>query len=348
MDPLPTLKWKGDSLRLLDQRELPGNEVYIDCRDVNSLASAIRTLAVRGAPAIGIAAAYGAVLAAITTDSGPGFIEGFQAKLDKLSGTRPTAVNLFHCIEIQREVFRKTGNREDAIKALLESADDLLAEDLDASRSMGRLGAELLKPDSTVLTHCNAGGLATAGLGTALAVIYEAWDRGLIRKVYADETRPLLQGSRLTSWELIRAGIPVDVLPDSAAASLIRDGRIDAVIVGSDRVAANGDIANKIGTYPLALAASKHGVPFYVAAPLSTFDLSTNTGSEIIIEQRSRAELSSYGERQLLPEGAGYWNPAFDVTPAAAITAIICEKGIISPPCGKTVRNMLDGVDMFL
>lgn len=348
MNPLPTLKWTGDSLRLLDQRELPGNEVYIDCRDVDSLASAIRTLAVRGAPAIGIAAAYGAVLAAITTDSGPGFREGFQAKLDILAGTRPTAVNLFHCIEIQQKAFHKTGTREDAIKALLESADALLEADLDASRSIGSLGAEMLKPDSTILTHCNAGGLATAGLGTALAVIYEAWDRGLIRKVYADETRPLLQGARLTSWELIRAGIPVDVLPDSAAASLIRDGRIDAVIVGSDRVAANGDIANKIGTYPLALAASKHGVPFYAAAPLSTFDPSTNTGAEIIIEQRSRDELSSFGERQLLPTGAGYWNPAFDVTPAMLITAIICEKGVVSPPCGKTVRNMLDGVDMFL
>ena len=345
MDPLPTLKWMGDSLRLLDQRELPGNEVYIDCRDVDSLASAIRTLAVRGAPAIGIAAAYGAVLAAITTDSGPGFREGFLAKLDKLAGTRPTAVNLFHCIEIQQEIFCKTGTREDAIEALLESAEYLLRADLDASRSIGCLGAGLLGPDSTVLTHCNAGGLATAGLGTALAIIYEAWDRGLIRKVYADETRPLLQGSRLTSWELIRTGIPVDVLPDSAAASLIREGSIDAVIVGSDRVAANGDIANKIGTYPLALAASKHGVPFYVAAPISTFDLATNTGSEIIIEQRSRAELSSFGERQLLPPGAGSWNPAFDVTPAALITAIICEKGVVSPPCRKTVRNMFESVE---
>jgi methylthioribose-1-phosphate isomerase len=348
MDPLPTLRWTGDSLRLLDQRELPGNEVYIDCRDVDSLASAIRTLAVRGAPAIGIAAAYGAVLAAITTDSGPDFKEGFLAKLDELAETRPTAVNLFYCIEIQKEVFHKTGTREDAIKALLKSADDLLGKDLNASRSIGCFGAELLEPDSTVLTHCNAGGLATAGLGTALAVIYEAWDRGLIRKVYADETRPLLQGARLTSWELIRTGIPVDVLPDSAAASLIRDGRIDAVIVGSDRIAANGDIANKIGTYPLALAASKHGVPFYVAAPLSTFDPKTNTGAEIIIEQRSRAELSSFGERQLLPKEAGYWNPAFDVTPATLITAIICEKGVLSPPCGKTVGNMLAGVDMFM
>jgi methylthioribose-1-phosphate isomerase len=342
MDPLPTLKWTGDSLRLLDQRELPGKEVFIDCRDIDSLAEAIRTLAVRGAPAIGIAAAYGAVLAAITTDSGPGFREGFQAKLDKLAETRPTAVNLFHCIEIQQDVFRRTGTRKEAIEALLESADDLLRADLDASWRIGCLGAELLKPDSAVLTHCNAGGLATAGLGTALAVIYEAWDRGLIRKVYADETRPLLQGARLTSWELIRTGIPVDVLPDSAAASLIRDGRIDAVIVGSDRVAANGDIANKIGTYPLALAASKHCVPFYVAAPLSTFDMATDTGAEIIIEQRSRAELSSFGERQLLPQGAGYWNPAFDVTPATLITAIICEKGVVSSPCGKTLRNMFE------
>lgn len=347
MDPLPTLRWIGDSLRLLDQRELPVNEAYIECRDVDSLAGAIRSLAVRGAPAIGIAAAYGAVLAAITTDSGPGFKEGFLAKLDILSGTRPTAVNLFHCIEIQHEVFRKTVTREESIQALLESADNLLGEDLDASRSMGCFGADLLEPDSTVLTHCNAGGLATAGLGTALAVIYEAWDRGLIRKVYADETRPLLQGARLTSWELIRAGIPVDVLPDSAAASLIRDGRIDAVIVGSDRIAANGDIANKIGTYSLALAASKHGVPFYVAAPLSTFDQATDTGAEIIIEQRSRAELSTFGDRELLPPEAGFWNPAFDVTPAELITAIICEKGVVSPVCSRTVENVRSRVDMF-
>lgn len=347
MDPLPTLRWVDDALRLLDQRELPVKEVYLDCRDVDSLAEAIRTLAVRGAPAIGIAAAYGAVLAAITTDSGPGFKEEFCAKLDILSGTRPTAVNLFHCIEIQHKIFRKTVTREEAIEALLESADYLLEQDLDASRNMGCFGADLLEPDSTVLTHCNAGGLATAGLGTALAVIYEAWDRGLIRKVYADETRPLLQGARLTSWELIRAGIPVDVLPDSAASSLIRDGRINAVIVGSDRVAANGDIANKIGTYSLALAASQHGVPFYVAAPLSTFDPATDTGAEIIIEQRSRQELSALGDRKLLPPEAGFWNPAFDVTPAELITAIICEKGIVSPVCSKNMANVHSRVDMF-
>ena len=348
MIPLPTMQWMDGILRLLDQRQLPSEETYIDCGDIDSLAEAIRTLAVRGAPAIGIAAAFGAVIAALTSDFGEGFSEAFHAKIDILEGTRPTAVNLFHCLDIQRHIFRTNPDRDSAIEALLESARDMMRSDLEASRQMGRFGADLLEKGSVVLTHCNAGGLATAGLGTALAVIYEAWDRGLIRKVYADETRPLLQGARLTSWELIRTGIPVDVLPDSAAAPLIRDGRIDAVIVGSDRIAANGDIANKIGTYQLALAASKHDVPFYIAAPLSTFDPSTDTGAEIIIEQRSRAELSSFGERQLLPEGVGYWNPAFDVTPADLITAIICEKGIVSPVCGKTVKNMLAGVDMFL
>jgi methylthioribose-1-phosphate isomerase len=327
-------------LRLLDQRKLPSEETYIDCKDIDTLADAIKSLAVRGAPAIGIAAAFGAVIAAITSDPGRAFEADFHSKLDILEGTRPTAVNLFNCLEIQRDVFRMSSVRENAVRDLLKSARDMVRDDLEASRRMGRFGADLLKKGSTVLTHCNAGGLATAGLGTALAVIYEAWDRGLIKKVYADETRPLLQGARLTSWELSRAGIPVDVLPDSAAASLLRKGEIDAIIVGSDRIAVNGDAANKIGTYPLALAASAHCVPFYVVAPLSTFDFSTECGSEIEIEQRDRNELATLGGRKLLPEGVGVWNPAFDVTPALLITAIICEKGVLFSPDDEKVLSV--------
>lgn len=345
MIPLPTMQWMDGFLRLLDQRKLPSEETYIDCRDVDSLAEAIRSLAVRGAPAIGIAAAFGAVIAALTSDPGEEFNDAFHSKINILEGTRPTAVNLFHCLEIQRDTFSRNPDRENAVRSLLESAHEMMRSDLESSRRMGCLGADLLESGSTVLTHCNAGGLATAGLGTALAVIYEAWDRNLLRKVYADETRPLLQGARLTSWELSRAGIPVDVLPDSAAASLLRTGEVDAVIVGSDRIAANGDAANKIGTYPLALAAKEHGIPFYVVAPLSTFDISTSCGDEIEIEHRGRDELAALGGRKLLPEAAGVWNPAFDVTPALLITAIICESGVLFSPDTESVQSALGDIE---
>jgi len=341
LEPLPTLEWKDGCLVLLDQRRLPETEEYIHCRDIDTLADAIRTLAVRGAPAIGIAAAYGCVIAAMNTAPGPDREELFMEKLSVLEGTRPTAVNLFHCISEQRRVFCSAGAGDDPVQALLSSAHRMRNDDLEASRAMGRFGAGLLCDGARVLTHCNAGGLATAGLGTALAVIYEAWERGRLNRVYADETRPLLQGARLTSWELTRAGIPVEVLPDSAAASLMRTGVVDAVVVGSDRVAANGDAANKIGTYPLALAARRHDVPFYVVAPLSTFDPGTGDGDDIVIEQRGREELAHMGNRMLLPPGAGTWNPAFDVTPASLITALICERGIIDDPGPGSVRSML-------
>jgi len=330
MEPIPTMEWTVGSLKLLDQRVLPDREDYIECTDVEQLAEAIVTLAVRGAPAIGIAAAYGCVLAAMNASRND-YEADFHRRLGVLAGTRPTAVNLFHCIEIQKDMFSRDPSPEAAPDTLLSSAHRMFHEDLEASRRMGEFGADLLKEGSTVLTHCNAGGLATAGLGTALAVIYEGWNRGLIERVYADETRPLLQGARLTAWELCRAGIPVLVQPDSAAASLLLSGEVDAVIVGSDRVAANGDAANKIGTLSLALAAESAGVPFYVAAPVTTFDIGTATGAGIRIEQRGREELASLGGKTLIPADALVHNPAFDVTPAELITAIICEKGVLEP-----------------
>lgn len=341
MEPVPVISWKENSIRLLDQRVLPERESYMDCEDVETLAEAIRTLAVRGAPAIGIAAAFGCVLAARNTTSGRGYSEGFSRKVNLLSQTRPTAVNLFNCLKVQSAVFKKDPVRERAVPALLDSAQRMKREDLDSSRKMGRFGADLLPRNAVVLTHCNAGGLATAGLGTALAVVYEARDRGILRQVYADETRPLLQGARLTSWELSRAGIPVKVIPDSAAASLLRTGEVSAVVVGSDRIVLNGDAANKIGTYPLALAAREHSVPFYVVAPLSTFDRGTRTGRDIVIEMRGRKELAELGGRRLIPKGAEVWNPAFDVTPASLITAIVCEKGVIESPNSRRVAEVL-------
>ncbi len=347
MQPIPTLEWTGNALRLLDQRLLPGREEYVCCGDVESLADAIRNLAVRGAPAIGIAAAYGCVLAALTTPEGGDFGKIFLEKVALLESTRPTAVNLFHCTGVQRRIFEGVGDRDELIRALLRSAHDMVEKDLAASMSMGKHGAGLLPGNCTVLTHCNAGGLATAGLGTALAVVYEAWDAGKLVKVFADETRPLFQGSRLTAWELEKAGIPVSVLPDSAAASLLASGSVDAVVVGSDRIAANGDVANKVGTYPLALAARAHDVPFYVVAPLSTFDMETESGKDIVIEFRGRGEMACLGGRKLVPDGVDAWNPAFDVTPSDLVDAIICEKGVIRYPNEDSVREFTGMVDEF-
>jgi methylthioribose-1-phosphate isomerase len=332
LKPVPTLKWINNRLVLLDQRRLPAEEAYIECSTVAQLAEAVVTLAVRGAPAIGIAAAWGAVLAMQEAGKGSDFKERCLGLLDVLAGTRPTAVNLFFCLDIQRKIVQECKSPEEGVMLLSASASRLFQEDLSASREMGRLGCGLLPEGCTVLTHCNAGGLATAGLGTALAVLYEAFERGKLKQVYADETRPLLQGARLTSWELVRAGIPVRVIPDSAAAWLLRSGKVDAVITGADRIAVNGDSANKIGTYPLALAASSAGVPFYIVAPTSTFDRASSSGSSIVIEERGREELASLGGRQLLPDGAGVYNPAFDVTPAELITAIVCERGVIRAP----------------
>lgn len=332
MIPVPTMEWKRDRLVLLDQRELPGQEVYIQCCTVEELAHAIRTLAVRGAPAIGVSAAYGSVIALLEATDAPGYKERCLGLIDVLAATRPTAVNLFNCLDVQREIVKNCTDYTRGIVQLTESAHRMYQEDLDASRIMGKLGTELLPENCTVLTHCNAGGLATAGLGTALAVIYHAFETGKLKSVYADETRPLLQGARLTSWELTRAGIPVKVIPDSAAASLILSGKVDAVITGADRIAMNGDSANKIGTLSVALAASAAGIPFYIVAPITTFDSGSRTGRDIVIEERGREELAVLGDRKLLPDKSDVFNPAFDVTPVELITAIICEKGVISSP----------------
>jgi len=330
--PLPTLKWKENYLELLDQRLLPSREVFIECRKVAELEVAIKTLAVRGAPAIGVAAAYGAVLAALEVDESETYFSECESLFDVLAATRPTAVNLFHCLDIQRKVLHESVSKSEAVLRLLAKANELFDEDIEASKLMGKFGADLLPDNCTILTHCNAGGLATSGLGTALAVIYEANSRGILSGVYADETRPLLQGARLTAWELHKSGIDVTVLPDSAAASLLRTGVVDAVITGADRIAMNGDSANKIGTYPLALAAYEAGVPFYIVAPVSTIDRNCPDGSSIIIEERSRDELAFFGKTQVMPNEVKAYNPAFDVTPVKFITSIVCEKGVCHSP----------------
>ncbi len=340
VQPVPTVSWGGDAVVLIDQRLLPGRTVFLRCRTVARLADAITTLAVRGAPAIGIAAGYGAVLAALEAPRGRGFRAAVSRGLDLLARTRPTAVNLFHAIEVQRGVLASCRSRDQAVEALLASARRMHEEDLEASRTIGRLGAGLLPGGARVLTHCNAGGLATGGLGTALAILFEAHSRGLLERVYADETRPLLQGSRLTAWELSRAGIPVTVLPDSAAASLLSSGAVDAVVTGADRIARNGDTANKIGTYPLALAAAEAGVPFYIAAPVSTFDPHCPDGSSIPVEMRGGDEIRRLGRRILAPPRAEVHNPAFDVTPARLVSAVILETGIAFPPLSRSLSKL--------
>jgi methylthioribose-1-phosphate isomerase len=341
---VPTLRWTGDSLRIIDQRKLPGRTVYIDCRDVVTLAEAIRTLAVRGAPAIGLAAAYGAVISALRHRDSRSFRDLVAADLGVLASTRPTAVNLFNALSRQMSILEASPDGGEAARRLLASADSMLEEDLAASRSMGTLGADLLEGRCSLLTHCNAGGLATGGLGTALSVLYEASRRGILEMAYADETRPLLQGSRLTAWELRRAGIPVTVLPDSAAASLLSSGAVAAVFTGADRIASNGDTANKVGTYPLALAARAAGVPFYVVAPLTTFDPMRPDGSSIPVEQRDAGEVLRCGGSAVAARGSGVFNPAFDVTPHHLISAIVCEKAVIRAPFREEIRLLTAGM----
>jgi methylthioribose-1-phosphate isomerase len=323
----------GHGVRILDQRELPEREVYRDLRTPDEVYDAILTLAVRGAPAIGIAAAMGVTLALDGTEDRSEADRKVLHAVARIGGARPTAVNLAWALgRMKRTMVEHRADPTALHATLIEEATRILDEDREMCHLIGEHGAQLIPHGARVLTHCNAGALATGGLGTALAAIYIATEQGKKVEVYADETRPLLQGSRLTAWELARAGIPVTVLIDSAAASLMKDGEIDLVIVGADRIAANGDTANKIGTYPLAIAAKHHGIPFYVAAPASTFDAATKTGEGILIEQRNPDEVRNSLGVVTAPAAAAVYNPAFDVTPASLITAIISDRGVHQPP----------------
>lgn len=332
---IPPLHWNDEQNRvdLLDQTLLPVEEVWLAIDTPDQMAEAIRALRVRGAPAIGIAAAYGVVLSL----RGSGEKAPADTVTDTcamLAETRPTAVNLFYALNRMQEVANQMprASREVLWERLLEEAHAINREDLEAGRKLGTFGLSLFQDGMTVLTHCHAGGVATSGYGTALAPLLMSREHGVQLQAYVDETRPLLQGSRITAWELTRSGVPATLITDSMAGHVMQQGRIDAIIVGADRIAANGDVANKIGTYSLAVLARAHDLPFYVSAPLSTVDSDTPTGSEIIIEERNRQEVTHGFGRQTAPDAVNVYNPAFDVTPAALVTAIITEQGVIHPP----------------
>ena len=336
--------WHDDALFLLDQRQLPQQEVFICCDDAQSTADAIRAMVVRGAPAIGITAAYGVALAARQRfgQSTENWRELLERDLEVLAKSRPTAVNLFWAIDRCREFLGTIGN-VNPFPALLTLAQQVHEADRADNRRMGEFGASLMTEPGAVITHCNTGGLATGGHGTALGVIRSAYAQGRVSEVFADETRPWLQGARLTAWELVRDNIPVQLMADGAAAARMAVGDIKWVIVGSDRIAANGDVANKIGTYSLAVAARHHGVKFMVAAPTSTIDPNTPSGAEIPIETRAPEELLQCGGAQVAAPGAGAWNPVFDVTPATLVDAIVTEKGVILNPDAASVQAHLAG-----
>jgi methylthioribose-1-phosphate isomerase len=343
---LPTIEWQDDAVVMVDQRKLPAREVYVRCRTAAEVARAIKTMVIRGAPAIGVAAAMGLALG-MRRSRATGtrqFAAEFQKTAELLGGTRPTAVNLFWAIERMKACFARTAHAGGSVNeiraALVAEATAIHDEDVASCRAIGAHGAAVLPRDARVLTHCNAGALATAGYGTALGVIRAAAEAGRLAMVFADETRPFLQGARLTAWELVREGIPTTVITDSMAGSLMRQGRVDVVVVGADRIAANGDFANKIGTYPVAVLAREHGVPFYVAAPWSTIDLATPDGSRIPIEERSAREVTHVGATLIAPEQARIYNPAFDVTPAALVTGIITERGIHRPPYQESLGGV--------
>jgi methylthioribose-1-phosphate isomerase len=345
---LPTIDWQGDAVVMVDQRKLPGQEIYVRCRSAQEVARAIRTMVIRGAPAIGVAAAMGIALGMkrSTARGTRQFTVDFQKICDMMAATRPTAVNLFWAIDRMKGVFAATaqaGASADEIADRLEvEARAIHDEDVAACRAMGAFGAEIVPDGARVLTHCNAGALATAGYGSALGVIRAAVEQGKRIAVIADETRPFLQGARLTAWELVRDGINTTVITESMAGPLMRAGDIDMVVVGADRIAANGDTANKIGTYTVAVLAHEHKIPFYVAAPISTIDLATVDGDHIPIEERDQREVSHLGSARLTPEGAHIRNPAFDVTPHRYITGIITERGIFKPPYTESLKRALE------
>jgi len=332
--PTKTIEWLGNRVKILDQTKLPWEEVYLELGHYQDIASAIVEMKVRGAPAIGILGAYGVALGALKIEaaSRDEFLDELQVVVQTLMATRPTAKNLFRAIDRMQQVAQSGKDVEQIKQALVEEAVKIHAEEAEATRRLSQLGAELIRDGFTILTHCNTGTLATAGYGTALGVIEQAKEQDKKIKVLATETRPLLQGARLTAWELKKANIPVTLITDSMAGYFMNRGKVDCVIVGADRIAANGDTANKIGTYSLAVLAKENGIPFYVAAPTTTVDLSLASGDEIPIEQRSPVEVTHIQGVSLAPEGTEVANPAFDVTPHRYITAIITERGIIKEP----------------
>src|SRR2546427_8337539 len=331
-----TLEWTDSGVRFIDQTKLPAEETYVTCKTYEQVADAIRTMVVRGAPAIGVAAAMGIALGVQNSkaESGGELKREFDRICEVMGKTRPTGVNLFWAIRRMRDKFELLRVRPlpQIKQALIEEAQRMHAEDIAANQAMGRHGATLMPASGGVLTHCNAGALATCGYGTALGGIRAAVGQGKKIHVYADETRPFLQGSRLTAWELMKDGIPTTVIPDNMAGAMMKQGKIGAIIVGADRIAANGDVANKIGTYTVAVLAKENGIPFYVAATYSTIDLKTKTGADIPIEQRNPVEVTTiHGSHPVAPAGIAVYNPAFDVTPAELITGIITERGVFRP-----------------
>lgn len=338
-----TMTFDGDALHLLDQRALPAEVRYLACRTAAETATAIRTLVVRGAPAIGVAAAFGIALEAKRAmESGVPLDEALEAAQQTLAASRPTAVNLFWAIEQMRGVRKAYAGASAAamVAALAAEALRIHDDDIASCRAMGEFGAALFPDRARVLTHCNAGALATAGYGTALGVIRSAHRLGKIDRVFADETRPVLQGARLTAWELVNEGIPTTLITDSMAGFLMSRGEINCVVVGADRITGNGDVINKIGTYTVAILAREHGIPFFVAAPRSTFDLRTASGAEVTIEERDPGEVVQMGGVRTAPPGVDVRNPAFDVTPQALVTAIVCETGVARAPFGPDLARL--------
>ena len=343
---LPTIAWEDGEVVMIDQRKLPSREVYVRCRTGRDVAKAIRTMVIRGAPAIGVAAAMGVALELrrSTATGTTQLATEFYRTCDLLAATRPTAVNLFWALERMKRVFAgamRAGQSTDELTAtIIAEAARVHDEDVASCRALGQHGAEVVPDEGRVLTHCNAGALATGGYGSALGVVRAAVEAGKRVVVYADETRPFLQGARLTAWELLRDGIETTVITDGMVGALMQSGRVDLVVVGADRIAANGDVANKIGTYTVAVLAREHDLPFYVAAPVSTIDLATPDGSGIPIEERDAREVTHLGALQLTPDGTRVWNPAFDVTPARLVAGIITERGICRPPFTESLKHV--------
>lgn len=345
MASINTIKFKDEKLYLIDQRKLPGKLSIFECENFRDVEFAIKDMVVRGAPAIGVAGAYGLVLAAKEFIHLPKeeFFNEMAKSVQLIGNARPTAVNLMWAVKRMKDIMEANNDKsnEEIYKALLDEAKAIEKEDLETNKSIARYGNEIIPENSTILTHCNTGALATVGYGTALGVIREAHYSGKNISVFADETRPRLQGAKLTAWELVQEGIPVTLIPDSVAPVLIRDGKIDVIIVGADRIASNGDTANKIGTYMLSQIAKDFNVPFYVAAPISTIDFDIKSGEQIVIEERDISEVTHIDGIRIAPEGVKVYNPAFDVTPHENITGIITEKGIIKPPYVKNISRLL-------